>query len=234
MPMNPSSQPTEAEPVALLRSPEAVADVVSELVPIYQAAFAGEPWYEVSQCRAPTEFPDPCPSRRSSQGIGETCARCGEVLSAPAFSVGYLADRWATLFDDQDARLYLERLPDGSCVLAAVAWLATPAALAERAYSLPEEEPMRSWLAAHLPLNFVWLEDIFANREVRPAGNLWNYRSMVGQLVAEFDHSVLGFRTFTEPLIAKTLGTFGDRARRFARFHDVPDRRDVLLVTVTR
>lgn len=215
----------------MLRTADAVAAEASHLVPIYQMAFAEAPWGEVSQCVAPPGFEKACPSRRSPQGVDETCTKCGEILLAPAFSRQALTDGWIDHFENHDSRFYLEQLDDGSCLLAALAWRATPETLADRCYSDPSEREMRAWLASELPGSFVWLEDIFAHRVLRPRRNLWNYRGMIAQLLAELDSSVLVFRSINPRLIEKTLKTFDSEAERL---ENVPDRRDVVLVRLAK
>ncbi len=224
----------QAQPaVAILRTVDAVSAAATQLVPIYQTAFAGEPWYEVSACAASPDFPNPCPSRRSPQAIGETCAECGGLLQAPAFSAETLTDGWISHFREHESRFYLERLKDESCVLAALAWRATPDAVADRCYASPSEHAMRVWLRTELPDRFVWLEDIFANRALRPSGNLWNYRAMVAQLLSELGGSLFAFRSINERLIQKTILLFNSRAQRLIGLRDVPDRRDIVLVRIS-
>lgn len=214
----------------MLHTVEAVAAETPQLVPIYQMAFAGEPWREVSACAAPAGFENACPRRRSQQEIGETCPRCGEILQEPAFSEERLTADWVSRFSAHDSRFYLERYPDGSCVVAALAWKATAEVLAERCYSAPGEEKMHAWLADRLPGEFVWLEDIFADLSLRPSGNLWNYRAMTSQFLSELRGSVLAFRSINEGLIEKTLKLFGPQAEHLIAIQDVPDHRDLVVV----
>jgi hypothetical protein len=217
----------------MLRTAEAVAAEALRLVPIYQLAFAGEPWHEVSACVAPAQFENACPGGRSSQGIGETCQRCGEILLAPAFSEERLTASWISRFDERDSRFYLERLPDGSCVLAALAWRTNAEVLAELCYYDADEGEMRAWLADGLPGEFVWLEDIFANLALRPQGNLWNYRAMISRFVSELSGTFLAFRSINERLIQKTLTLFGSQAERLVALEDIPDRRDLVIVRLS-
>jgi hypothetical protein len=214
----------------MLRTAEAVAAEAPQLASIYQTAFAGEPWHEVSACAAPAQFEKPCPGGRSPQEIGETCPRCGEILRAPAFSEERLTAGWISHFNAHASRFYVERLPDGSCVLGALAWKASAEALAKRCYSAVEEEEMREWLADRLPGEFVWLEDIFADLAARPAGNLWNFRTMISQLLFELKGTVLAFRSINEGLIQKTITLFDPWAERLVALEDVPDRRDLVVV----
>lgn len=213
----------------MLRTATAVAAAAPQLVPIYQTAFAGEPWHEVSACAAPAQFENACPGRRSPQEIGETCPRCGEALRAPAFSEEWLTASWTSHFDAHDSCFYVERLPDGSCVVAALAWRASAEAVAERCYSAAGEEGMGGWLADRLPGEFVWLEDIFADRALRPTGNLRNYPTMVSDFLSELSGTVLAFRSKNERLIKKTLELFGPRVERLVALED-PHRRDVVVV----
>lgn len=214
----------------MLRSAEAVAAEAPRLVSIYQAAFAGEPWHEVSACAAPARFEGACTGGRSPQEIGEACLRCGEILREPAFPEERLTAGWISHFNTHDSRFYVERLPDGSCVLGALAWKASAEALATRCYSAVEEEEMREWLADRLPDEFVWLEDIFADLAARPAGNLRNFGTMISQFLFELKGTALAFRSVHEGLIQKTLTLFSPWAKRLVALEDVPDRRHLVVV----
>lgn len=191
-----------------MRTADDVAECVAELVPIYQTAFAGPPWFEVAVCEAPEGFGEVCTRRRSPDLIGETCSRCGEILRRPVHRTDELRERWINRFREAESRFYLERLEDGTCLLAALAWGASPATIAAASYASPEERQIHDWLGDELPAEFVWLEEIFAHQVLRKRGNLQNYGEMVRKLLRELDSTVFVFRTKNERLVEKTRKTF--------------------------
>jgi hypothetical protein len=211
--------------VTMVRTAEAAAEVIPRLIPIYQAAFAGEPWNEVSRC-SPTS---PCAGQISDKEIGETCPRCGEVLRIPAHPAEVLRERWTGRFNAYETRLYLEQEEGMSYLLAALAWRATPQTLAAACYAEPGEEGMQKWLSEELPESFVWMEEVFANLALRQEGSLWNYEAMVRELLTELDSSVFVFRTINARLIAKTKNVFGPAVQQLTGAPD-PDKREVLIV----
>lgn len=211
--------------VTMVRTATAAADVIPRLIPIYQAAFAGEPWNEVSRC-APTSS---CAGQISDRKIGETCTSCGEVLRTEAHPAEVLRERWRERFDAHETRLYLEQEAGGSYLLATLAWRATPQALAAACYAKPREEGMEKWLSQELPEEFVWMEEIFAHLALRREGNLWNYGVMVRELLTELESSAFAFRTINTRLIARTEKVFGSAVQQLTGAPD-PDERKVLIV----
>ena len=192
----------------MLGTADSVAECVAELVPIYQSAFAGPEWEEVTRCEAPEGFAEPCVRRRSPQLIDEKCDRCGEILHRSCHSPPEIRERWVNRFREVESRFYLERSEDGTCLLAALAWHGTPATIAAASFSDPSEVHLHDWLDQKLPREFVWLEEIFAYQVLREKGNLWNYEGMVRGLLQELGSRDFVLRTKNERLVAKTKQTF--------------------------
>lgn len=192
----------------MVQAVDVVAECIAELVPIYQSAFAGPLWGEVTVCEAPEGFEDACLRRRSEDLINARCSKCGEILRRPCHSPAAIRERWVNRFREAESRLYLERLEDGTCLLAALAWHGTPAAVAAASFSNPAEIHLHDWLDQKLPKEFVWLEEIFAHQALRNEKNLWNYEEMVRDLLQELDSRDFIFRTKNPALIKKTEKTF--------------------------
>jgi hypothetical protein len=192
----------------MVQSVDDVAECIAELVPIYQSAFAGPLWGEVTICEAPEGFAGACVRRRSEDPINATCKKCDETLRRPCHPPAEVRERWIDRFREGESRLYLERLEDGTCLLAALAWNGTPATVAAASFSNPEEVHLHDWLAQELPGEFVWLEEIFAHQVLRKEGNLWNYEEMVRELLQELDSRDFVFRSKNQALINKTKKLF--------------------------
>jgi len=192
----------------MVRTVDVVAECIAELVPIYQGAFAGPLWEEVTMCEAPEGFDEPCLRRRSPKLINERCDRCGNVLRRPCHSAAAIRERWVDRFREAESCLYLERAEDGTCLLAALAWHATPASVALASFADPAERHLHEWLDRTLPGEFVWLEEIFGHQVLRAKGNLWNYREMVLEMLQELNSRDFVFRTKNEGLIEKTRKRF--------------------------
>lgn len=191
----------------MARTVDVVAEWIAELVPIYQSAFAGPPWREVSMCEAPAGFENACVRRRSEDPLNTKCGKCDELLRRPCHSPVAIRERWVNRFREAETCFYLERMADGTCLLAALAWHGTPATVAAVSFSDPSEIHLHDWLDQTLPREFVWLEEIFAHQVLRKK-NLWNYEEMVRDLLQELGSRDFVFRTKNPALIEKTKKTF--------------------------
>jgi hypothetical protein len=194
--------------ITMVRTVDVIAECIAELMPIYQNAFAGPLWGELTMCEAPEGFADACLRRRSEDPINATCAKCGEMLRRPCHSPVAIRERWINRFREAESRFYLERLEDGTCLLAALAWKGTPATVAAASFSNPSEIHLHDWLDQKLPREFVWLEEMFAHQVLRNEGNLWNFDEMVRELLKELDSGDFVFRTKNPALINKTEKMF--------------------------
>lgn len=199
---------------------------VAELVPVYQAAFAGEPWYEVSKC-ADTARPRRCAGGLSRLAVGQLCSLCGDQPDQPAYDPAELMGRFAELAATRPTRWYIERV-QGRVALAAVAWLASPAQVAREKYA--DVLAMQPWLPGALGDKLiVWLDEVFADRTVRPAGNLRRFGNMSQQAMDELAAERLAFRTINPAMTAAARRDGG--ATIWQRQCDVPDRRDIVAVS---
>ena len=61
-----------------------------EIIPAYQKAFAGDPWFEVSKCAG-------CESGFSAQSPGTVCESCGHKTGEEAYTTEELVDLLITL-----------------------------------------------------------------------------------------------------------------------------------------
>lgn len=169
------------------------------ITPVYQEAFMGWPWYEVSKCadQLPVQR---CTSGLSRTAINEMCTACNLQPTRPAYETDELSERFASLESTRPSRWYLESVND-SLALGALAWLGTPERIADEKYA--DVPAMQDWMVDTLPNEpMVWLDEVFADKNIRPTGNLANFKDMCRGFVRELGGSgVLAYRTISPAMI---------------------------------
>lgn len=201
--------------------------IYPEIIPVYRAAFAGEPWFEVSKCEDTADI-QRCIGGFSSQEIGQSCADCSLSLVRPAYEVQELVGRFDKVSDLVPTAWYTEG--DGNGLnLAAFVWKANTDFIADEKYSdVPE---MKKWLSVNLGNNpILWLDEIFADRTKKPFGNLANFGQMIQGFREEFGGLELAFRTINERLIAAARRDFPE-TQVYSAFQEVPDRRSLVVIS---
>lgn len=208
-------------------TPDGVKPLYGEIVPAYQAAFAGEPWYEVSKCADQSQR---CVGGLSSLAVGASCELCGSCTTNPAYEAEELANRFNDLATLRPNTWYVEQNGQG-VTLAAIAWKANSAVIADEKYSdVPE---MAEWLDEVLGSNEVmWLDEVFANKDLKPRGNLQNFGKFVTGMAEMLDSRIVAYRTIEPRMIAVLGRDFGQAASIFTRQLSVPDRRDFVVINL--
>lgn len=208
-------------------SPEEIKPLYGEIVPAYQAAFAGEPWYEVSKCADRLQR---CVGGLSSIAIGTSCELCGNCPNQPAYEADELVERFEALATSRPTAWYTEQSESG-VTIAAIAWTATPNTIAiEKYQDVPE---MKDWLETTLGTDdIVWLDEVFANKALKKTGNLSEFGYMCKGLAKRLDNQALAFRTINPAMTRASVRDFGDRATVFKKNKNVPDRRDFLTIRI--
>ena len=117
-------------------APDEAREKYDAIIPAYQAAFAAEPWYEVSKCGG-------CSSGYSRQNPGDICQACGSVTGDEAYAEQELTEKFDAIGETRPACWYIEETPAG-LALAAVAWTADPIQIAAEKY--PGSLEMAAWL----------------------------------------------------------------------------------------
>jgi hypothetical protein len=205
--------------------PEDVKPLYDEIVPVYQAAFAGEPWYEVSKCADKLQR---CVGGLSSLAIGEVCDTCNSCPLQPAYEKGELVSRFEGIAATRPTAWYTERNSDG-LTLAAIAWEADAETIATEKYA--DVPAMDGWLRQQLGNEpIVWLDEVFANRSLQVSGNLRRFGNMCSGLTERLQNDTLAFRTINERMTAATIRDFPGSSTVFVREADVPDRREFVTI----
>lgn len=210
-----------------LYTPEEVKALYGEIVPTYQAAFAGEPWYEVSKC---VDQLQRCVGGLSSVAVGVSCELCDRCPILPAYEVDELVNGFNNLATSRPTTWYVEQNSQG-VTLAAIAWKAKLTVIADEKYSdVPE---MAEWLRGELGSDEVmWLDEVFANKDLKPKGNLQNFGKFVTEMADMLGSQTVAYRTIEPRMIAVPTRDFGQAASIFVRQQDVPDRRDFVAINL--
>lgn len=206
--------------------PEEINDRYEEIAQIYQVAFASEPWFEVSKC---VDRLQRCGGGLSSLAVGSFCELCQVCTKEEAYTTDELCGRFEQIESSEQAVWYLEETEAG-IVLAGLAWVADAAQVAEKKYDNNEE--MRLWMEAQLgKKEFIWLDEVFADRVKRPARNLDRFQGMVRQMSGALGQNTVAYRTIVEQVTRAATREFSS-SRVLERNKEVPDRRDFVVIDV--
>lgn len=206
-------------------TPEQVRPLYEELIPTYQAAFASEPWSEVSKC---ADRQARCASGLSSVAVGSLCTVCELSPSRAAYEKNELIERFDTLGQSRPTAWYIEQNQAG-LTMAAVAWRARPSEIAREKYS--DVPAMGVWIAEKLDDEPVmWLDEVFANRERKPRGNLKNFGQFVTGLCTTLECAMVAYRTVEPRMTITAERIFNENASVLRREIQVPDRRDFVII----
>ena len=183
-----------------------------EIVPVYQAAFAGEPWREVSKCPDDRQR---CQSGLSAVAVGSTCEVCMKIPSQPAYLVEELTEKFMEISESRPTVWYTETVRDGSMALAALAWRASPGRIAKEKY--PGSSRMRAWMNNALGDDeIMWLDEVFADSTIRPRGNLQKFGEFTRALAGDLECSTIAYRTINPAILQTARRDFDDQAQIFA------------------
>lgn len=208
-------------------TPDEIRPRYGEIIPAYQSAFAGEPWYEVSKC---VDEEQRCPGGLSPCPVGSQCDTCMLLPTLPAYETDEMVVRFDTLAATRDMAWYAEEV-DENIAMAAFAWNTAPQALATERYG--DVPAMAKWIPEQLNTpNITWIDEVFANRNVRSEGNLRNFGSFVIGLADRLKSPIVAYRTISPQMVRVATRDFGEDATVFERNIDVPDRRDFIVINL--
>lgn len=207
-------------------TPEAVRPLYGKIIPAYQEAFSASPWSEVSKC---VDKMVRCEGGLSAVDIGSICSTCNLRPERPAYEVDELTERFDTLGMSRPTAWYVEQNQCG-LTMATVAWKALPSDIASERYTdVPE---MGDWMTNELGNKPVmWLDEVFANRQIKSRGNLRNFGKFVVGLATMLDCDNVAYRTIEPRMLAAPMRDLGDKATVFVRKTGVPDRRDFVAIS---
>lgn len=206
-------------------SPKEIRPMFDSIVPVYQVAFAGSPWYEVSKC---VDAEQRCLSGLSSLSIGTMCNTCGGCPNQPAYEADELIARFETIGQRRPTVWYIEKT-EGEIALAALAWRASPGVIAREKYA--QQPQMEEWLELTLQNQTVgWLDEVFADRTVRPEGNLKNFDTLCRGVADALSVDTVAYRTKSPQMTRAAKRDFRTVRIFSSRKDDVPDERDFVTI----
>jgi hypothetical protein len=195
---------------------------VSTIVPAYQEAFSGWPWFEVSKCVDQSKQ-QRCAGGLSRIAVSEMCITCGLRPTKTAYEPAELIERFKMLESTRPTRWYVESI-EASPALVALAWSATPKQVAAEKYS--DVPAMQDWLVTNLPNKpIVWLDEVFADKKVRATGNLVNFRSMCTGFMSALNNKELAYRTLSPAMLRAA-----ERSFQVTPSKEAPDRRAFIAI----
>ena len=179
---------------------------IETIIKPYQRAFAGPPWNEVSKC-ADRQVPQRCIGGLSRIAVSSLCGTCEVMPNRPAYEAEELIERFKNLEQSRPLNWYTEET-DSGVALASLAWTATPETIAREKYA--DNPDMKPWLEDTLgEKEIVWLDEVFADKIVRPDKNLTNFKAMCDGYRERFDNPVLAYRTISKAMIYAAFRDFG-------------------------
>lgn len=210
-------------------NPEEIKPYYDQIVPAYQSAFKGDPWEEASKC---VDEQSRCIGGFSALEVGELCLTCGNCTERPAYEKEELIERFEALAASRPTAWYTEQNGLG-LTSAAIAWKATPSRIAEEKYSdVPE---MTDWLQGLLGDDeIIWLDEVFANKDLQPTGNLKNFGNSVIGFTKILRSPTVAYRTKEPRMLTVAKRDFGVNATILTREKRVPDRRDFVTIKLSR
>ena len=210
-----------------LVTPVEVRASYEDIARAYQDAFSGDPWYEKSKC---IDARQRCIGGLSSTAVGQVCQVCNLSPQNIAYEYDELVARFDRLASNKEVGWYIER-QDSAIALAACAWKTNGKDLVKERYS--DDEAMQVWLKNKFADDsFTYLDEIFAQKAVRPSGNLHNFKGIVIDLTDLLNTKQFCFRTINPALVRAAVRDFQEQTQIFQRNKDVPDRRDFVIINV--
>jgi len=207
-------------------APDQITNYYPEIADIYKSAFADPPWNEVSTCRAPGVTETACQDGLSPLTIGDQCSACGLCPTEPAYKTDELTAKFQDIADCKTALWYLEA-DENQLTMCALAWVGDARTVASEKYAA--NSAMTPWLQATLPdESFVWIDEVFADRSVKPSGNLANFANMVDGFSERLELPALAYRTIT-PQMLSAARRIGARVWD-ADSNELPDRRSFVRI----
>ena len=215
----------------VIYKPTEVETLYREIVSVYQNAFSGEPWFEVCKCEDTSE-PQRCVGGFSPLPIGKVCKVCDNRLSRPAYEVNELTQHFRQIAQAYPTAWYLEQ-NENEITLAAFACKVSHKELVQEKYlDVPEMFP---WTQGCLgSTEFIWLDEVFANKEKSRSGNLVNFGSMCRGFADHLQNFTICYRTINEKMVAVAERDFPEQSTVFKREVEIPDRRDFVVINLNQ
>lgn len=207
--------------------PQQAEFLLPEIVPVYQEAFASDPWFEVSKCADDSEIKR-CIGGFSKLSLGETCELCGNCPIKEAYEKEELIENFINIAKTRPTSWYLEGNEKG-ITLASIAWKKNPEEIAEERYS--DNLAMKAWMKETLgDEEIVWLDEVFADKTKKASGNLANFQKMCIGFAENLKAEIVAYRTINSKMVGAAVRDFPNFVWAYKREEGVPDRRDFVSI----
>lgn len=207
-------------------TPEEIRPLYPVIIPVYQRAFEGPPWNEVSKC---ADARQRCIGGLSALAVGELCQTCNCVPTEQAYTYDELVVTFDAIAERGNAAWYIEKVPAGTA-LVALAWKATVDEVWQAKYA--DAPAMRQWLTNEFGTEpLVWLDEVFADKEVRPNKNLASFEAMNQGFASRLGAELIAYRTKTPQMIAAAKKISGIRVYNVESYDSMKDRKVVMIPT---
>lgn len=165
----------------------------------------------------------------SKIAVGQMCDTCNQKLTLPAYSEQELTQRFDAIADQYPTLWYTEQTQNGMN-LAALAWRASSDNIAQEKYTdSPNMKPWLQKIANDKPI--LWLDEVFANRNVQPRGNLANFGAMVCGFAKQLETPTVMYRTISPAMIRAAERDFSKNATIYTDTPDVARRTFITINT---
>ncbi len=201
-----------------------IDDVIEEIVPIYQTAFKGDPWNENSKCPRPDL--ELCAGGLSPIEIGQFCLKCQQCPNQEAYPADELTAKFEKMITAKNCVLILERegrLP----TMAMFGWVAGNDQIASERYEGSED--IDTFFQVNAPPEFMWLDEVFADRQLKPEGNLRDFRSNCTRMLSSLGVDSFMYRTIAPQMIRAVERDFPEESVILRP----PDRRLIVKVALS-
>jgi hypothetical protein len=200
---------------------------LSKIVRPYQKAFEGLPWNEVSKC-VDNQLPMRCAGELSATAINAMCGTCGLSPKTEAYAANELVERFTQLAATRPMLWYIEEV-EGGVALAAEAWVATAEQVGSEKYS--DVPAMQEELVAMFgDTSIIWLDEVFADKTVRPNRNLDNFGAMNKGFMERLGIATVAYRTIAPEMMRSATRDFEQNATILEQQNGIPDRRNFVVI----
>ena len=207
---------------------EEMTDIYANVCPAFIQAFAGEPWYEVSQC-ADLVLPQRCQRGYSSQEVGQCCETCEQRITEPAYNEPELRQEFEEHARDYPTVWYVEELESGIALGGFASLHENASTLIESTYSR-NGTTMSSQLDQVVGGGVAWLHELFADTNIRASGNLRNFGGMCIGFAEQFSVDRFAFCSINPKMIKVARREFGSKVQVMEGSKDIPDYRHLVVV----
>jgi hypothetical protein len=217
-----------AEPLQCLHfTGQEVAAHYEEIVPAYQNAFAGDPWFEVTKCVG-NNASDMCIEGLSRLQLDKYCTPCGRYTKEPAYTQEELVEKFNNLSTQRETEWYLERL-NGRLAMAILASKTDTRTFATK-FLESDGDRFQEWAKDTFgTVPFGWIHEVFADSSVKSRGNLVNFVEATTTIARRLGVLRIAYSTIN-PRMVHAGQRFGEQAKIYTGNITASNRRTFVVI----